>query len=151
MLSQHQKVLLNNYQQAFPMVSRPYLQIANEIGISEGEVIQYFQQFKQNDVISRVGPVIAPNVIGSSALVAMSVPEDSLESVAAMVSRYPEINHNYERDHLFNLWFVAVAESQDALTTLLADIEQKTGMDVMVLPMIRDFYINLGFELDLDD
>jgi DNA-binding Lrp family transcriptional regulator len=95
--------------------------------------------------------VIAPNSIGSSALVAMAVPEADLARVAEMISEYPEVNHNYERENRFNIWFVAVADDEHQLQQVIADIETKTGYSAMLLPMLADYFINLGFELNLHD
>jgi DNA-binding Lrp family transcriptional regulator len=95
--------------------------------------------------------VIAPNSIGASALVAMAIPEADLQRVADLISAYPNVNHNYERENRFNLWFVLMADDTAQLETLISEIEQQTGYSAMLLPMLADYYINLGFELNLND
>lgn len=149
MLTDLHKQLLNNYQQDFPLSATPYLEIANQLGVSEAAVLTAFTELNAQGCISRIGPVIAPNSIGASALVAMAIPAERLEDVAEIISAYPQVNHNYERENRFNLWFVLIADNQQQLQTLLAEIEAKTGYQAMLLPMLADFYINLGFELNL--
>jgi len=151
MLSPLHKQLLNNYQQDFPLSPTPYRDIAGQLGVSEDEVLQAFQELSERKLISRIGPVIAPNSIGSSALVAMAVPEADLPRVAELISSYPEVNHNYERENRFNLWFVAVADDDQHLRAVIDEIELRTGYKAMLLPMLADYYINLGFELELHD
>ncbi len=151
MLSTLHKQLLNNYQQDFPLSPTPYRDIADQLGVSEDDVLQAFQTLSEQQMISRIGPVIAPNKVGSSALVAMAVPEDDLRRVAEQISRYPEVNHNYERENRFNLWFVLIAGNEQHLQAVIADIEQQTGFKTMLLPMLADYYINLGFDLNLND
>lgn len=151
MLAPLHKRLLNDYQQDFPLSPTPYRDIAEQLGVSEEEVLDAFYELSEQQMISRIGPVIAPNSIGSSALVAMAVPETDLARIAEMVSAYPEVNHNYERENRFNLWFVAVADDEDHLHSVIADIEAKTGYKTMLLPMLADYFINLGFELNLHD
>lgn len=151
MLPPLHKQLLNNYQQDFPLSPTPYRDIADQLGVSEDEVLQAFQALSEQQMISRIGPVIAPNKVGSSALVAMAVPEADLPCVAEQISYYPEVNHNYERENRFNLWFVVVADDEQHLRAVIADIEQQTGFKSMLLPMLADYYINLGFELNLND
>lgn len=151
MLAPLHKHLLNDYQQDFPLSPTPYRDIAEQLGVSEDEVLAAFQILSEQHMISRIGPVIAPNSIGSSALVAMAVPEADLPWVAELVSEYPEVNHNYERENRFNLWFVAVADDEAQLQQVIADIESKTGYSAMLLPMLADYFINLGFELNLHD
>lgn len=151
MLSALDKQLLNNYQQDFPLTERPFLHIAEALTISEEAVINAYQNLADLQIISRIGPVIAPNYLGASALVAMAVKPDDLDSVADLVSAYPNVNHNYERENAFNLWFVLMAEDENHLKLLVAEIEQRSGYAAMRLPMLADFYINLGFELEWDD
>ncbi|MFZ2725433.1 MAG: Lrp/AsnC family transcriptional regulator [Methylococcaceae bacterium] len=148
MLSDLHKHLLDDFQRDFPLTPRPYLTIANRLGVSETDVLNAFEQLNQQQFISRIGAVIPPNHIGSSSLVAMAIPPEQLHEVAEKISVYPEINHNYEREHRFNLWFVAVANSAEQLESLIIQIEQDTGYQALRLPLVQDFFIDLGFKLN---
>ena len=149
MLAPLHKHLLNDYQQDFPLTPTPYRDIADQLGVSEDEVLKAFKTLSEQQLISRIGPVISPNSIGNSALVAMAVADEELQRVADLISKYPEVNHNYERENRFNLWFVVVAEDERHLTQVIADMESETGYKAMLLPMLADYFINLGFELNL--
>jgi len=151
MLSPLQKQLLNNFQQDFPVSPRPYLAIANRLGVSENEVLTAFKELADQHYISRIGPIIAPNHIGKSTLVAMAIPTEQLTEIAHKISQLNEVNHNYERDHHFNLWFVLISENQQHLQATLQAIEIQTGYIAMQLPLLEDYFINLGFQLDLQD
>jgi len=151
MLSPLQKQLLNNFQQDFPVSPQPYLEIAKRLGVSENEVLTAFKELADQYYISRIGPIIAPNHIGKSTLVAMAIPPKKLTEVANQISQLDEVNHNYERDHHYNLWFVLISENQQHLQTLLKAIEMQTGYIAMQLPLLKDYFINLGFQLDLQD
>ena len=142
-----QRALLNNFQQGFPLSARPYADLAEQLGVSEQEVIQTLKELQDNKTISRVGPVFRVGSVGASTLAAMAVPAERLEEVAAVVNEYDAVNHNYEREHDFNLWFVATAADEEDLQDTLRDIEQRTGLEVMYLPMLEDYHIDLGFEL----
>jgi DNA-binding Lrp family transcriptional regulator len=146
-----QKALLNDFQQDFPLSPTPYQDIACALGVSEEEVLHAFTELTEQRFISRIGSVIRPNQLGISSLVAMAIPPTQLQTVADIVSSYKEVNHNYEREHVFNLWFVLIAHNNEHLHSVLAEIEQKTGFLTMHLPLINDYFINLGFELDLND
>ncbi len=119
--------------------------------MSEEDVLSALTELTENQYISRIGPIISPNQIGISTLVAMAVPEQRLHYVADIVNRYPEVNHNYEREHRFNLWFVVIASDNKDLQSVISGIEKQTGFNTMQLPLLADYFINLGFELDLDD
>ena len=83
-------------------------------------------------------------------LATIAVPPERLESVAALVNAYPEGNHNYEREHQFNLWFVVTTEDREHLQSVLTNIERQTGLKVLSLPMVEDYHIDLGFPIDWD-
>lgn len=142
-----EKHLLNDFQHDLPLVPRPYAHIAEQLGTSEEVVIETLQRLQQQRYVSRVGAVFRANTIGASSLAAMAVPHARLEEVAALVNGYTEVNHNYEREHHFNLWFVVTAASQQRLAEVLQEIEQQTGIPVLYLPMLEDYHIDLGFEL----
>lgn len=141
------KRLLNEFQRDFPLSPTPYADIAARLGVTEAEVLRALQRLSDTGAISRVGPVIRPHAIGASTLAAMRVPPERLDAVAALVSGYPEVNHNYEREHAYNLWFVLTAPSKQRLHAVLRDIERRTGLAPINLPLLRDYHIDLGFEL----
>ena len=146
-LNDLEKRLLNEFQKGLPLSPTPYADMAGHLGTSEALVLQILERLQQQGVVSRVGPVIKPRRIGTSTLAAMAVPENRLEAVAHLINRYPEVNHNYEREDRFNLWFVVMAPDQDHLNAVLADMEKKTGYPVLNLPMEKPYHIDLGFPL----
>jgi DNA-binding Lrp family transcriptional regulator len=146
-LSAAERVLLNDFQHDFPLDPRPFKRMAEELGIDEREVISMLQELKESGVISRVGPVFKPNRVGVSTLAAVAVQPQQLEEMAQRINEYAEVNHNYERDHHYNLWFVVTAPDREHLDEVLAEIGKKTGQQVLDLPMIRDYHIDLGFQL----
>ncbi len=145
--SELEKRLLNDYQHELPLSPTPFSDLAAELGVYETTVIENLKRLQSESVISRIGPVFHPNRVGASTLAAMSVDEDDLEDVAKIINEYAEVNHNYEREHHYNLWFVVVAEDLDSLQATLQSIEQRTGCKLLDLPMQQDYYIDLGFEL----
>lgn len=146
-LNEIEKRLLNDFQDGFPLTTSPFQDIAEQLGSNEQIVMNTLEQLQSNGLISRVGPVFRPNRVGASTLAAMAVPMERLEAVAALVSGYGEVNHNYEREHDLNLWFVATAADREKLNSVISEIETRSGLEVIDLPMIEDFYINLGFPL----
>lgn len=141
------KHLLNDFQRDFPLTARPYAAMAEHLGTTEDEVIGTLAQLKEAGMVSRVGAVFAPRRVGVSTLAAMAVPVERLEAVAEMVNSYAEVNHNYEREHRFNLWFVITAPDQTHLDAVIRDIETWTDLPVMSLPLLTDYHIDLGFRL----
>ena len=142
-----EKHLLNDFQHELPLTSNPFADIADKLNTDEDTVINTLKSLKERGIISRVGPVFRANRIGVSTLAAMAVPEEKIVQVAELVNAYAEVNHNYERLHQFNLWFVVTARNDLHLDRVLLDIERRCGYTVMSLPMLEDFFIDLGFDL----
>lgn len=139
--------LLNAYQQEFPLVPEPYKAMGEHLGVTEDEVMAQLQRLEACGVISRVGAVFRPRSVGVSTLAAMEVPASEMEQVAALVNAFPEVNHNYEREHTLNLWFVITAANGERMQAVMAEIAQQSGITVHAMPMVENYYIDLGFPL----
>ncbi|MCP3688529.1 MAG: Lrp/AsnC family transcriptional regulator [Gammaproteobacteria bacterium] len=139
--------LLNDFQDGLPLTTNPYADIAKELGVYETTVIENLKRLQSEGAISRIGAVFRPNRVGVSTLAAMAVPADRIEQIAAIVSEFDQVNHNYEREHRINLWFVVVAADSAELAETLQRIEQRCGYSILDLPMLQDFFIDLGFKM----
>ena len=148
MLDAGDLLLVNPWQRGFPLTPRPFDEIARKAGLGEQEVIRSLARLQQEGVIDRVGPVFRPNSVGASLLAAMAVPPQRLAEVAALVSEQPGINHNYEREHRYNLWFVVTGAEQADVQRTLSCIEEAAGLQALRLPLLEEFHIDLGFDLD---
>ena len=144
------KKLLNDFQRNFPLEPTPFTKIARCLNTSPETVLNALKELQDKGAVSRVGPVFRPNTVGASTLAAIAVPAEKLEMVAATVTEFPQVNHNYEREHHYNLWFVVTAENSAALAETLSQIQLKTGYRVLSLPLVKDYYIDLGFRMNLD-
>jgi DNA-binding Lrp family transcriptional regulator len=146
-LTDLERRLLDRYQQGLPLSPTPYADMAAALGSTEDAVLAALERLQRLGVVSRVGPVFRTHAVGVSTLAAMAVPEARLQEVADIVNSFAAVNHNYEREHRFNLWFVATAATDAELAGILARIEELTDIKVMPLPMLEDYHIDLGFEL----
>ncbi|HET9699886.1 MAG TPA: Lrp/AsnC family transcriptional regulator [Burkholderiales bacterium] len=142
--------LLNDFQRDFPLEPEPYARIAERLGIAQDRVLRMLGQLKAEGRVSRVGVVFRPNSVGASTLAAMAVPEAELERVAEIVSAFPEVNHNYEREHRYNLWFVATAPDAARLEQALARIGHRAGHRPVSLPLLAEYHIDLGFDMNAE-
>lgn len=147
LLNEIDRQLLDNYQHGFPLDPQPFATIAEQLGVDEDKVIERLSYLKRFGALSRVGAVLKPNRVGASTLAALAVPAERLEEVAALVSAYSEVNHNYERENRYNLWFVITADDRAAVDRVLAEIGDATGLQPLDLPMLEDYFIDLGFSL----
>lgn len=143
--------LLNDFQRGLPLTDRPFREVAAAVGITETDVVNRLARLVDAGHIRRIGPVLNPPVIGSSTLAALSVAPGRFDDVAAIVNAYDQVNHNYERDHEVNIWFVVTAPTRARRAAILEEIGARTGLDVLVLPMVTEYDIDLTFPVVNDD
>jgi DNA-binding Lrp family transcriptional regulator len=139
--------LADAWQRGFPLVETPFAEVASRHDISEAQVLASFEALAANRQLGRIGAVVRHNCAGASTLAAISVPPHRVEQTAAIVSQEPLVNHNYERDHAINLWFVVAAPDRAQLVQTLRRIERRTGCRVLDLRLIEPYHIDLGFGL----
>jgi len=146
-LSPFERRLLDEFQRDFPLTSRPYAELARRLDSDEETVLAALSRLRQQGLIARVGAVLAPHRIGWSTLAAMTVPADRLDEVAELVSGFAEVNHNYEREHELNLWFVVAGRDQTQVQDVLDTISAESGLTVLDLPLVEAYRLDLGFPL----
>ncbi|MFN6960612.1 MAG: Lrp/AsnC family transcriptional regulator [Rhodocyclaceae bacterium] len=139
--------LLNEFQHDFPLDPVPFAVLARQLDCDEATVLATLRHLQETGAISRIGAVFAPRSVGASTLAALAVPNERLAEVAALVNAHAGVNHNYEREHRYNLWFVATAADATALAVLLAEIRDETGLAPIALPLVEEYHIDLGFDL----
>jgi DNA-binding Lrp family transcriptional regulator len=150
-LGELERAFINRYQGGFPLLEQPFRMVAANLGCSEYSLLNTIRQLLDSGTLSRFGPLYdAVKLGGSLTLAAMSVPEDQFAFVTELVNAYPQVAHNYRREHSLNMWFVLATESADEIETTLNEIEQSTGLDVYNFPKQQEFYIGLWLKLDKD-
>ncbi|MBZ0334734.1 AsnC family transcriptional regulator [Marinobacter sp. AL4B] len=144
------KQLIDHYQRNLPVCERPYLEMADRLGISENEVISRLSALQGYQVLSRVGPVFEHSRAGASLLAAVAAAPTEMDAIAARINETPGVNHNYAREHQFNLWFVMTAPDERTLDERLDELEQRLKLPILRLPMVEGYHIDLGFDIDWD-
>jgi DNA-binding Lrp family transcriptional regulator len=141
--------ILNRIQSDFPISSRPYQTIAEELHLSEEEVLTRLKRLKENGIIRRIGANFVPEKLGFvSTLCAASVPDKEIETFTQVVNQYPGVTHNYQRDNEFNIWFTFIAQSAAEIEKNLEDISKKTGIsNILNLPASRVYKIKAQFDV----
>ncbi|MFL6480097.1 MAG: Lrp/AsnC family transcriptional regulator [Nitrososphaera sp.] len=143
------KTLLNDIQWVFPLIDKPYLEIAKRYGISEEEVMHRIGYMKNMGIIRQINAIFDTRRLGyKSALVAFAVRPDKLDYVAAKINEHPGVSHNYERNHEYNMWFtLAVPPGSD----MKQDLDKMTSFEGVtkhrVLPTLKLYKI--GVRLDM--
>ena len=139
--------ILSRIQKKFPLVAKPFEVIANELGLSEDEVLSIIRDQKEQNIIRQTSAIFDTKRLGyTSSLVAFKVAEDKIDKAVEIINAHPGISHNYERNHDFNIWFtLAVApDSKLGLEKTLEVLAELTKADdYIMLPTLKLFKINV--------
>jgi len=147
MIDDTDRQIINSLQGGFPLSPSPYADVARDLGLDEAELIDRLERLLDEGVLSRFGPMFhAERMGGALTLAAMSVPEDRFEAVAEQVNVFPEVAHNYARDHALNMWFVVATERPERISEVLSQIKSRTGLEVYDMPKTEEFFVGLRFE-----
>jgi siroheme decarboxylase len=140
--------IINELQGGFPVCEYPFRELAERLGSTESELITRLGCMLEDGLLTRFGPMFhAEHLGGALSLCAMQVPPEHFETIAAQVNAFPEVAHNYHRDHAMNMWFVLATETPQALEATLTRIETETGLRVFNLPKREEFYVGLHFHV----
>ena len=150
-LSDLDLAFINNFQGNFPLQERPFLSIAARLNCSENELLGTVEKLKFEKILTRFGPLYdAAKLGGGLTLAAISVPQEKYEIVTEQVNSFPEVAHNYKREHELNMWFVLATETPDEIAQVISSIEKITGLTVYNFPKQQEFYIGLWLHLSTD-
>lgn len=151
MMDELDREILNEIQWTFPLVARPYDEIAKKFNISSDDIKSRLIRLKKIGILRQLSAIFDTRKLGyTSSLVAMQTKPESIEHVAAQINLHPGVSHNYERDHRFNLWFTLAVPPGTDLKTEVDKLEKIPGvLQVRMLPTIRLFKI--GVKLDMVD
>ena len=141
------KEIIKILQDNFPLTSRPYLEAAKKIGISEEEVLERIKRLKELGVVRRISANIRHRLVGikANAMVAWKVPKEKVEEVGKMLASFSEVTHCYEREIVPNKWEFNVftmihGYSKDEVEEIVRKISEKVGIkDYIMLYSVKEY------------
>ena len=147
-MNETDRTIINGLQGGFPVCERPFLVAAEQLGLTEEALIDALRGLLDSGVLSRFGPMYhAERLGGALSLVAMAVDPADFDRVADQVNAFPEVAHNYARDHTLNMWFVLATEKPERKDVILGEIERQTGYPVHDMPKLAEYFVGLRLEV----
>lgn len=146
-LDETDRRIINALQGGFPVCERPYAEVAATLGLDEDELIARLTRLRETNVLTRFGPMFQVERMGGAfCLAALAVPAERWDAVLAAVNAFPEVAHNYAREHAFNMWFVIASDRPERIGEVVAEIEAAMGLPVLAVPKLEEFFVDLRFE-----
>ncbi len=140
------RAIINHLQGGLPVCAAPYAKAARTLGMNEAELLDRLTRLLADGTLMRFGPLYNSERLGGAVtLAALRVPAHDFDRVAALVNAFPEVTHNYEREHAFNMWFVVASDDPARIDAVIAAIERQSGYHVYNLPKHEEFFVGLRF------
>ncbi|MCC6379216.1 MAG: Lrp/AsnC family transcriptional regulator [Burkholderiales bacterium] len=128
----------------FPLIERPFAAVGERLDLDERDVIARIRALLDDGTLTRFGPLFdAGRLGGAYTLAAMAVPPEAFDRMAQIVNAFPEVAHNYARDHRLNLWFVLATPAPEDVDAAIVRIEAATGLPVLSFPKEREYFVEL--------
>ena len=141
------KLIINALQDGFPICDAPYRQVAEQLGLSEQELLNRLKALLDNGTLTRFGPLYnAEQMGGALTLAAVKAPKERYDEITDIINAFPEVAHNYARNHELNMWFVLATETPGQIQQTISAIEQQTGLTVYNMPKNKEYFVNLKLE-----
>lgn len=127
MIDSVDRQLIVAVQQGLPITSRPYLAIAQQLAITEQEVIDRLARLKQQGLIKRFGVIVQHRKLGyqANAMVVWAIPDEVVDNIGRKLSQESFVNLCYQRPRRenwhYNLYCMIHGKSRD---TVLAQLQQ---------------------------
>jgi DNA-binding Lrp family transcriptional regulator len=148
--------ILDALQDDIPLVPRPFAAIARRLGIPEQVLLDRLKRLQDEGIVRGISPILESRHMGLSAatLIALRVPEKRVHEIAAVISSYPEVSHNFRRDHYYTLWFTLSGKNEEDIRRVLTEILLRTGIpdkDALNLPTVRKLKVDVRFSFLNDE
>ena len=141
------RLIINTLQEGFPICDAPYQQVAIQLGLNEQTLIERLLALLDNGTLTRFGPLYHAELMGGAlTLAAVKTPSEHFAEVTGMINAFPEVAHNYARNHALNMWFVIATETPEQIEQTINLIEQQTGLTVYNMPKINEYFVGLKLE-----
>ena len=146
-MNKKEKELINLIQKEFPLCSRPFKALAERVGLTEEEVLNFLKKLKEEGVLRHLGASINSKKLGyRTCLCAASLPKEKLY-LAEEIARLPEVTHAYLRKHSLNFWFTLITPSEEREKELISFLEKTYSIEIKKFPTLKKFKVRAVFEV----
>jgi DNA-binding Lrp family transcriptional regulator len=134
MLTELEKRIIASIQEDMAVTERPYLKIAQDLGISETQLLDSLKALCERNVIRRFGATLRHQRTGfkANAMVAWKVDEDRIDDVGQKMASFQQVSHCYRRNPTeswpYNLYTMVHANDEQACREIARKMSQAASV-----------------------
>lgn len=142
-LDELDKKIIARLQGDLPLVPRPFAGMAQELGLSEQEVVERIGRMAEQKIMRRFGATLRHQQSGfpANVMVAWRVPEDDVERVGRIFSDFRRVSHCYHRaicgGFTYNLYSMVHGRDEQECRDLADEMSRAAGIDDFALLFSR--------------
>jgi DNA-binding Lrp family transcriptional regulator len=128
------RALIAATQEGLPLVSEPYVVVAQSVGCTEDEVIERLTRMLDQGIIRRIGVVPNHYKIGyrANGMTVWNVPDESVDELGALIGAMEAVSHCYHRprhlpDWPYNLFAMVHGKTPDDVEVEVERIAERLG------------------------
>jgi len=134
-LSDRDYAVIRALQGDMPVIAEPYAPAAEEIGISQHELLEHLESMRERKALRRVAAILFHRRAGFSAngMGVWNVPEERIMEVAPLMASFRGISHCYQRptyeDWPYSVFTMAHGRSKEECDAILDSIAEEAGIE----------------------
>ncbi|NVM20413.1 MAG: Lrp/AsnC family transcriptional regulator [Desulfobacterales bacterium] len=138
------KKIIALIQADLPVTKRPFLNIANQIGVNEEVVMETLQRLQREGTIRRFGATLRHQKSGfkANAMVAWRVAEDRIDEIGQKMASFDGVSHCYRREPNkgwpYNLYTMIHGKTEKDCYMMAEDMSAATSVKHYALLFSRD-------------
>jgi len=127
--------ILKSVPDDFPIIERPYKEIADRAGISEAELLFELNKLKKEGIIRRIAAILYHRkaLYTYNAMIVWKVKDDDVERAGGVMASVPEVSHCYEREKGgcwdYNVYTMIHGKSLEDCKEIAGLISDRTGIN----------------------
>ncbi len=143
-IDQVDKRIIAFVQGDLPLTPQPFVELAQELGLSQAQVVDRLQAMANSGVMRRFGATLRHQKSGFAAnvMVAWRVPEDDCDRVGERLASFRRVSHCYHREICdgfdYNLFSMVHGRSQEEVRQLVEEMAAVVKVDNYALLFSRE-------------
>ncbi len=145
-LTELEKKVIRLTQKDIPLVSRPFSELAQKLGIEERRLIDTLRSFKERNIMRRFSAILHHRRIGfiANGMAVWRVPKERVEEVGRYLASFKSVSHCYERTTnnvwKYNLFSLVHGKSEEEVLSFIDKLGDEIGIkDYKVLFSSKEF------------
>jgi DNA-binding Lrp family transcriptional regulator len=134
-------------QQDLPLIPQPFVPMAEDLGLTEAELLAKARELEASGVMRRFSAVLRHRRVGyrANGMACWAVPEPHIEALGQLAAGFPEVSHCYLRPAHpprwpYNLFAMIHGQTEDEVEAVVAQLARASGIQTYeVLYSSREF------------